>query len=68
MKSNVVPVARYASRDYYPVGRLNSIVYPVTGGMEDWAYAASWDTGYAPKCSPRTYGGYPVQKTTFVVS
>ena len=24
----------------YPVGRLNEVVYGVTGGMEDWAYAA----------------------------
>jgi hypothetical protein len=26
-----------------PAGRLNRIVYPVTGGMEDWGYAASWE-------------------------
>ena len=34
----------------YPYGRLNSQVYPVHGGMEDWAYAASWDTtpGHTP--------------------
>ena len=30
------PASRYSSRDYYPAGRMNSIVYPVTGGMEDW--------------------------------
>lgn len=23
----------------YPVGRMNSLVYPVDGGMEDWMYA-----------------------------
>ena len=28
----------------YRYSRMNSIVYPVHGGMEDWAYAASWDT------------------------
>lgn len=28
---------------YYPVGTMNNLVYPVHGGMEDWAYAASWD-------------------------
>ena len=22
---------------------MNSLVYPVNGGMEDWAYAASWE-------------------------
>ena len=43
----------------YRSSRMNSIVYPVHGGMEDWAYAASWDAalnvrggckadGYAP--------------------
>lgn len=41
------------------------IVYPVDGGMEDWAYAASWDNEFtdpAPvtPCNPPTYGGmYP---------
>jgi hypothetical protein len=27
----------------YPADRLNPLVYPVTGGMEDWGYAAGWD-------------------------
>lgn len=27
----------------YASGRMNSIVYPVDGGMEDWLYAAGWD-------------------------
>lgn len=27
----------------YAVDRMNTIVYPVHGGMEDWAYAGSWD-------------------------
>lgn len=31
----------------YPVGRINSLVYPVEGGMEDWMYAAGWDRGAA---------------------
>lgn len=25
------------------VGRMNSLVYPVEGGMEDWLYAAGWN-------------------------
>jgi hypothetical protein len=29
----------------YRAKPINSIVYPVYGGMEDWAYAAGWDTG-----------------------
>lgn len=51
----------------YPVGRTNAIVYPVTGGMEDWAYAGSWEPDAAARtpCSPTTYGGYPPDRTTY---
>lgn len=28
---------------YYNTGTINSMVYPVAGGMEDWAYASGWD-------------------------
>eukprot|EP01035_Chromulina_nebulosa_P040268 gene40268-54454_t len=31
----------------YPIGRMNSMVYPVDGGMEDWLYAAGWDSNPA---------------------
>jgi len=48
----------------YPHGRLNDQVYPVRGGMEDWAYAASWADSASP-CSPSSYGGYPPEKTTY---
>eukprot|EP01042_Synura_sphagnicola_P000199 gene199-201_t len=34
----------------YPVGKMNSVVYPVDGGLEDWAYAAGWDSGPMRKC------------------
>ena len=27
----------------YGLGDMTSIVYPVGGGLEDWAYAAGWD-------------------------
>ena len=36
---------QYASGNYYPtryVQPMNVAVYGVKGGMEDWAYAASW--------------------------
>jgi len=57
---------RYASNGYYPnAGPMNTIVYPVTGGMEDWAYAASWDSSYAPTCRPLSFGGYPESKTQY---
>ena len=41
----------------YRKSRMNSIVYPVHGGMEDWAYAASWDPALAVKggCSVKGY-------------
>lgn len=35
-------------------GALNDIVYPVNGGMEDWAYAHSWENN-SDICNPYTY-------------
>lgn len=35
----------------YPVGRINSLVYPVDGGMEDWLYGAGWDKVELKKCN-----------------
>ena len=42
----------------------------LSGGMEDWAYAGSWDNaatsdGVAPvqTCAPETYGGYADDRT-----
>lgn len=50
---------------YYPVDRINRLVYPVNGGMEDWAYAGSWDKAAVPVCKPPTFGGYPAEKTQY---
>ena len=51
---------------YYPASWLNPLVYPVKGGMEDWAYAASFDTtGYNVPCQPAEYGGYPKEMTVY---
>ncbi|GLD97563.1 hypothetical protein PINS_up006253 [Pythium insidiosum] len=58
---------------FYPVGTMNDVVYGVSGGMEDWAYAASWENQYTPAsetkpfqpCEPTTYGGYPREKTVY---
>eukprot|EP00917_Polyrhabdina_sp_WS-2016_P020324 GHVP01043508.1.p1 GENE.GHVP01043508.1~~GHVP01043508.1.p1 ORF type:complete len:681 (+),score=121.94 GHVP01043508.1:1571-3613(+) len=33
---------------YYPVSSMSEGVYPVNGGLEDWAYAASWDSPAVP--------------------
>ena len=32
------------SIDKYIVGDISKTIYPVNGGLEDWAYGASWDT------------------------
>lgn len=45
----------------YPVGDMGKLVYPVNGGLEDWAYGASW-SGQAVECRPETLGGYPKEK------
>jgi len=41
------------------------VIYPVNGGMEDWAYGASWDDEGLVKCSPSSFGGYTAAKTTY---
>lgn len=42
----------------YILGDMTSTVYPVGGGMEDWAYGAGWDNqdpdATMDKCSPLT--------------
>lgn len=48
----------------YPTGNMGALVYPVHGGMEDWAYGASW-SGQAVQCKPSTFGGYPRAKTEY---
>jgi hypothetical protein len=46
---------------------MSSIVYPVTGGMEDWAYSGSWegDSVITQPCDPKTYAGYDHEKTLY---
>ena len=38
---------------------MSKMVYPVGGGMEDWAYGASWDNedekATVERCFPQTY-------------
>jgi hypothetical protein len=53
---------------HYPVGRMNPLVYPVHGGMEDWAYAGSWDDrSVVNPCIQNNspLGDYPVEKTMY---
>lgn len=47
----------------YVLGDMTSTVYAVRGGLEDWGYAAGWDTedgtGTMSECKPVTY---PLEK------
>ena len=63
---------KYASDSFYPKpDAMNPQVYPVKGGMEDWAYASSWDKtpGWVRACKPTTFlsqgGQYPLSKTIY---
>jgi len=49
----------------YKFGTMNDLVYPVRGGMEDWAYAGSWTPDKVIQCTPKQFGGYPKEKTTY---
>eukprot|EP00814_Leptocylindrus_danicus_P009642 CAMPEP_0116025154 /NCGR_PEP_ID=MMETSP0321-20121206/12850_1 /TAXON_ID=163516 /ORGANISM="Leptocylindrus danicus var. danicus, Strain B650" /LENGTH=752 /DNA_ID=CAMNT_0003497235 /DNA_START=194 /DNA_END=2452 /DNA_ORIENTATION=+ len=49
----------------YPHDSMNNLVYPVNGGMEDWAYGGSWDLDLVSPCTPTTFGGYDESKTTY---
>ena len=51
----------------YILGDMSSLVYPVNGGMEDWAYAGSWENEITKdirpikQCRPNTFSDYHVQ-------
>jgi hypothetical protein len=49
----------------YDYGTMNDKVYYVRGGMEDWAFAGSWDPDRVVECTPKTFGGYPRDKTKY---
>jgi hypothetical protein len=49
----------------YDYGTMNEKVYYVRGGMEDWAFAGSWDPDRVIECQPLTFGGYPAEKTRY---
>ena len=49
----------------YDYGTMNDLVYYVRGGMEDWAYAGSFDPERVVSCHPTTFGGYPKEKTVY---
>jgi hypothetical protein len=43
----------------YQMGDISSTIYPVNGGLEDWAYGGGWDTygdaAAVGECKPYTY-------------
>lgn len=49
----------------YSVGDMTYTVYPVENGMEDWAYAGSWEKDSIKKCKSNTYSLYPIEKTDY---
>lgn len=55
----------WAGTPLYEFAPMNDDVYPVRGGMEDWAYAASWDPERVIRCEPEQYGGYAGVKTEY---
>lgn len=58
---------RLGSLSHYKTGTMNDVVYPVKGGMEDWAYSASWEGSpiITQPCKPNTYGGYKEENTIY---
>jgi len=56
---------KYWKQGVYKVGTMNDLVYPVRGGMEDWAYAASWAKDFSKGCQPETYKGYAASQTQY---
>lgn len=56
---------RFGNTPTYQYGKINDLLYAVNGGMEDWAYAASWDSSLVKPCTPSTYGGYKKTKTVY---
>ena len=59
---------KFASTPDYYYGAMNPLVYSVRGGMEDWAYAASWDEDRAVQCIPTQSGGYNTSRTSYTRS
>jgi hypothetical protein len=70
MKSVGIAMSKFASNSpsegRYAAGPCNDprIIYPVHGGMEDWAYGASWHKS-SQVCTPTSHGGYPAEKTRY---
>lgn len=65
--SNTVSLSSADKQNVYITGDMSSVVYPVNGGMEDWAYAGSWEgvPVITEPCTPTTYTNYKPDKTIY---
>ena len=55
--------------DSFSIGTINEVVYPVEGGFEDWAYAASWYNASVSTAPSRScnYLNFPYNMTNGLV-
>jgi hypothetical protein len=54
----------------YGMNDMTAMSYAVEGGMEDWAYAGSWENSHTDKrpikkCNPPTQIPYSLDKTNY---
>ena len=47
---------------HHTVGPINTLIYPVEGGMEDWLYAAGWDKAPLRECWSQQQQQQPQQQ------
>lgn len=55
----------FSSNQFYETGDMNTVLYGVYGGFEDWVYAGSWKRDMTVRCDPELNGGYDGAKTTY---
>ncbi|KAK4532656.1 hypothetical protein CCYA_CCYA13G3513 [Cyanidiococcus yangmingshanensis] len=68
LRSHAGAGTHYGTRPF-EIGTMGDTVYPVAGGMEDWAYGASVlasQQNLVTACKPNTFGGYGPSKTLAV--
>lgn len=53
----------------FTIGTMNEVIYPVKGGFEDWAYAASWYNASVPMTPTRScpFQKFPYNMTNGLV-
>lgn len=58
MAAQALELARLGGKGVYTTGTMNEVVYPVYGGMEDWAYALGPSSEPKVTCAPSSFGGF----------